>query len=133
MSKQAVFIDDASVRAARSLMYQCLASLEGGVALLAAADGRLCVSTCENQEKASRQAALSSALLFLSQRFCQEVLGSPNGEIALSCIQGNVVMVRLELYGKPYQLCLASGEQSNLATVLHIARSLGKKITQFTA
>ncbi|TBW55425.1 hypothetical protein EZI54_11390 [Marinobacter halodurans] len=131
MSEQAVFNKDIYVRATRKLMTRRLTVLDGeSVALLATADGRLCVSTCESQEEAtSRQAAFSSALMSLSQRFCQEVLGSQNGEIALSCLKGNAVIVRLELGGKPYQLCVASGEQNNLATVIRIARDMGEMMT----
>lgn len=119
---------------AEKLMLKGLESLDGDcLAVLSTADGRLCAATETNRQKASRKAALSSALLSLSQRFCEEALDSANGEIVLSAMNGHSVIVRLSLGSTSYQLCLVSSNADNLATILRVTRDLSNKISQLPA
>lgn len=129
MAEKGLFHSEVIAHTTRKLLLQRLALLEGQCeALLATADGHLAVGTAANEEKMARHAAISSALLALSQTFCEEVLGSQNDQASFSCADGNAVVVRLFLKGAPYQLCLSSGEQNNLATLMRAAQDMTTKI-----
>lgn len=100
-----------------------------GTILLATADGETVVTSCTNDEKASRYSALSCALLALSESFSKELLNISNNEISVSSEGGHAVLIRLQLRDQPFLLCLSTTANTiNLATVIRLARDMSKKL-----
>jgi len=100
----------------------------GSYAWLATAEGQLAVTTLEDQDQGARYSALSCALLGLCETFCSEALGESTGEAFFSAGKGHAVLMRIELKGQVFQLCLVSTSGNNLASVLRETRDLGSSI-----
>lgn len=98
--------------------------------LLATADGMAVATHNDDEELSARFAALSCALLSLSESFSGEVLGVTNNEISVSSDGGHAVLLRLALRGHPYLVCLSTKDHTtNLATALRLTRDVGKKLS----
>ena len=97
--------------------------------LLATADGMAVATHNDDEEPSARVAALSCALLSLSESFSGEVLGVTNNEISVSSDGGHAVLLRLALRGHPYLVCLSTKDHTtNLAIALRLTRDVGKKL-----
>lgn len=96
--------------------------------LLSMADGKVLASSLDNEQKASRHSAMSSALLALSESFSKEVLGEQNQELTISCETGHAVIVRIKQNEHAMMLCLTCSLDANLAQLLRLARDTATKI-----
>lgn len=96
--------------------------------LLSMADGKVICSSITNPQKSSRQSAMSSALLALSESFSKEALGEENKELTISCNTGHAVIIRTNENNQVILLCLTSSDKTNLALLLRLARDTASKI-----
>lgn len=96
--------------------------------LISMADGRVISSSLSDAQKTSRQSAMSSALLALSESFSKEVLGEENQELTISCGTGNAVITRIKQNDQVLLLCLTCSAETNLAMLLRLARDTALKI-----
>lgn len=96
--------------------------------LLSMADGKVLASSLNDEQKASRHSAMSSALLALSESFSKEVMGQENRELTISCETGHAVIVRVTQNKHAMMLCLTCSLDANLAQLLRLARDTAIKI-----
>lgn len=97
-------------------------------ATLSTSDGEVLASTIKNDEKSSRQSAMATALISLSESFSEEVIGEKTKESCLSSGRGHAVIVRLHVNDIPYLLCISCDHSNNLASLLRMARDTVTKI-----
>ena len=96
--------------------------------LLSMADGKVLLSSLDDEQKSSRHSAMSSALLALSESFSKEVLGQQNQELTISCETGHAVIIRITQNKHAMMLCLTCSLDANLAQLLRLARDAAIKI-----
>lgn len=129
MLEKTMFENDELVDEVRAVMRQRLQRLGAGAyACLSTAEGQLAVTTLDDQDKGARYSALSSALLGLCETFCKEAIGESSGEACFSSGKGHAVLMRIELNGQLFQLCVVSSTGNNMASVLRETRDMGSSV-----